>query len=194
MPALAYGCAMPQIPLPDPPLTDGVVKLRPWTEDDVPAIIAACRDPEIPRWTAIPTPYTELDAREYVSRAPRDRIAGLELGLAVVDAHGGELLGSVGLARFAWEDRKAEIGYWVAPHARRRSAGTRGTGLLARWGLAHLGLARIELLVNPANDASQRLALAAGFKREGLLRAYRRRKGEPEDYVMFSLLRADLDV
>jgi RimJ/RimL family protein N-acetyltransferase len=184
---------MPQIPLPDPALSDGVVSLRPFTEADVPVITAACRDPEIPRWTAIPSPYTELDAREYVSRAPRDRIAGRELSLAVVDANDGHLIGSVGLARFSWDDRKAEIGYWIAPQARQRSAGTRATRLLSSWALERLELERIELLANPANEASQRLALAAGFKREGLLRAYRARKGELEDYVMFSLLRSDLD-
>ena len=32
---------------PDPPLEDELVRLRPWIDDDVPAIVAACNDPEI---------------------------------------------------------------------------------------------------------------------------------------------------
>ncbi len=184
---------MPAIPLPSPPLQDAAVSLRPWQEEDVEAVLDACQDPEIPRWTAIPSPYTAQDARRYVGRAELDRLAGRELGLAVLDAQTGALLGSCGLARFDWEDRKAEIGYWIARDARRRSAGTRATRLLSRWAIEHLGLERLELLVNPANEPSQRLALSAGFSREGVLRSYRRRKGRREDYVVFSLLASDLE-
>ena len=183
---------MPAIPLPSPPLEDGVVLLRPWEEGDLEAVIEACRDPEIPRWTAIPSPYNEQDARRYLGRAELDRLAGRELALAVVDPGTGALLGSCGLARFDWEDRKAEIGYWIAAGARRQSAGTRATRLLSRWAIERLGLERLELLAHPANEPSQRLAANAGFTREGLLRSYRRRKGRREDLVMFSLLPGDL--
>jgi Acetyltransferase (GNAT) domain len=51
-------------------LTDGVVALRPRTEDDIPAITEACQDPEIARWTPVPSPYTEDDPREFLRAAP----------------------------------------------------------------------------------------------------------------------------
>jgi hypothetical protein len=47
-------------------LEDGDIALRPYTEDDVPAITAACQDTEIPPWTSVPSPYTEEDARRFV--------------------------------------------------------------------------------------------------------------------------------
>ena len=48
-------------------LHDGDIKLRPWTLDDVPAIVAACNDPEIHHWIPmVPSPYTEADARAFV--------------------------------------------------------------------------------------------------------------------------------
>jgi RimJ/RimL family protein N-acetyltransferase len=183
---------MPEIPLPDPPLNDGAVALRPWRAADLVPLVEACQDPEIPRWTAVPSPYGEHDAREYLARAEIDRRSGRELGLAVVDAGEGTLLGSCGLARFDWQDRKVEVGYWIAAAARGRSVGSRATGLLSRWALESLGMERVELLANPMNEASQRLAERAGFTREGLLRAYRRRKGEREDLIMFSLLAGDI--
>ena len=183
---------MPEIPLPNPPLRDDSLVLRPWRQTDADALVEACQDPDIPRWTAVPSPYGDRDAYAYLARAEVDRLAGRELGLAMAEEPSGELLGSCGLARFDWHDRKAEIGYWVAAGARRRSVGSRATRLLARWGIEQLGLERIELLANPANEASQRLAERAGFTREGLLRSYRRRKGEREDLIMFSLLRGDL--
>lgn len=183
---------MPEIPLPDPPLDDGTVALRPWRSGDLGDLVRACQDPEIPRWTAVPSPYGKNDAREYLARVEVDRRSGRELGLAVVDAGDGALLGSCGLARFDWQDRKVEVGYWIAAWARRRSAGSRATALLSRWALTALGIERVELLVNPLNEASQRLAASAGFTREGVLRAYRRRKGEREDLIMFSLLAGDV--
>ena len=39
-------------------LSDGVVHLRLIAEADIPAIVDAVQDPEIPRWTRVPQPYT----------------------------------------------------------------------------------------------------------------------------------------
>lgn len=182
---------MQAIPLPDPQLTDGELLLRPWHRRDVPAVTAACQDPEIPRWTVVPHDYTTRHARDFIGSTAADRAAGRELGLAVVDT-GDRLLGAVGLGSFDWVDLKAEIGYWIAAEARGRGVGTRATRLLSRWALTSLGLERLELLAHPENEASQRLAERAGFTREGTLRRYRRRHGVREDLVMFSLLADEL--
>ena len=37
------------LPMPDPPLTNGVVALRAWSERDIPFVVAACRDPLMER-------------------------------------------------------------------------------------------------------------------------------------------------
>jgi RimJ/RimL family protein N-acetyltransferase len=184
---------MPEIPLPDPPLDDGAAALRPWGWEDAPAIVAACQDPEIPRWTEVPKPYTDQDAQDFLVRLEPDRRAGRALSLAVCRSGDGAALGSCGLQRFDWRERKAEVGYWIAPDARREELGWRATRLLSRWALEQLRLERIELLSNPENEASQRLAERAGFSREGVLRSFRPRPGgERETMVMFSLLPGDL--
>ena len=42
--------------------------LRPFREDDVAAVHAACQDPSIQRWiSALPVPYTEEAARAFVT-------------------------------------------------------------------------------------------------------------------------------
>ena len=182
---------MPALSLPDPPLGDGEIRLRAWSAADVPALVEACQDPEIPRWTVVPAPYTERHARDFIGAGAQDREAGRELALAVVDDDG-RLLGSIGLAELDWEDRHGEIGYWIAREARGRSVATRATRLLSEYALGELGLERLELLAHPENVSSQRVALKAGYTREGLLRRYRRRRGRREDLVMFSLLAEEL--
>jgi len=182
---------MPAIPLPNPPLTDGEIRLRAFELRDAPAVTVACQDPEIPRWTVVPQDYNERHAREFIDGTTADIASGRELALAIVDGDD-RLLGALGISNFDWDDHKAEIGYWMAAESRRRGVGARATRLLAEWALTSVGLERLELLAHPENEGSQRLAERAGFTREGTLRRYRRRHGVREDLVMFSLLAEDL--
>ena len=184
---------MPRILLPDPPLTDGVVTLRPPTESDAEAVYEYCQDPEIGRWTVIPDPYSLEDARTWIASAGNGPAAGDEVGFVIASASDDSPLGSCGLTRIHWEDLRAEIGYVVAASARRKGLGTRALRLLSRWALEELGLERVEAPVHPRNEPSQRLARAAGFTEEGLFRSYRERKGRREDYLIFSLIKSDLD-
>ena len=40
-------------------ISDGEVRLRLRADSDVPALVAACRDPEVQRWTRVPEGYDE---------------------------------------------------------------------------------------------------------------------------------------
>jgi RimJ/RimL family protein N-acetyltransferase len=173
-------------------LTDGTVRLRLLTEADLPAVVAACQDPEIPRWTRVPDSYGDSNAREWFEAQQQGRDAGSELHLVVVDARGDELLGSIGLVAIDWEDMRGSIGYWVAPEARGRGIATRAVRLLAAWGFDELGLGRVEIKSQPDNAASHRVAERAGFTREGVLRAHALIKGRRRDMVVFSLLPGDM--
>jgi RimJ/RimL family protein N-acetyltransferase len=164
-------------------LEDDAIVLRQFTEDDVPAIVAACQDPEIPRWTRVPAPYTEADARHFLADPP-------DTAFAVVDRSSGELLGAIG-AR-PEDDGRVEIGYWVAREARGRGVATRAVRIVSRWAVEELGARRVQLYTDPANDASQRVAEKAGFQREGTLRSWTEIKGTRRDAVMYSLLPDDL--
>jgi ribosomal-protein-alanine N-acetyltransferase len=139
----------------------------------------------------VPHNYTERHARDFIAGTGSDIAAGRELALAIVDVDD-RVLGALGLSNFDWHDLKGEIGYWIAAESRLRGIGARATRMLAVWALTALGLERLELLANPENEASLRLAERAGFTREGTLRRYRRRHGVREDLVMFSLLAEDL--
>ena len=83
---------------PEPPLSDGVVTLRPWTLADVAAIARACNDPEIARWIhQMPSPYGEQDAREYVLATQAAWREGTGGFFAIVDAATGEPVGSIAI-------------------------------------------------------------------------------------------------
>jgi RimJ/RimL family protein N-acetyltransferase len=173
------------IALPDPPLANGDLALRPWRPEDVPAIVIACQDPEIPKWTLVPSPYSEDDARLWLAAQAAARRGGRRVELAIVDRED-RLLGSIAIARSA-DGRAGEVGYWVAAGARRRGVASGAVKLLAAWAFSDLELERIELLAEPGNLASQRVAESAGFTRERLLPAHREQKGSMRDFYLYAL-------
>jgi RimJ/RimL family protein N-acetyltransferase len=175
-----------------PSLADGVVALRPPEPDDVDAITAACQDPEIPRFTLVPSPYTRANAVEHVRRSRRAWRDGTAYAFVITDAVDGTLLGSIGLPRLSSERNAGEIGYWVAKEARGRGVATRATRLVAGWALDELGLSRLDLVADVDNPGSQRVAERAGFTREGVLRSWFVHDDRRRDVVMFSLLPEDL--
>jgi RimJ/RimL family protein N-acetyltransferase len=167
------------------------VVLRGWRIDDVPAVAAACQDGEIERWLPlVPQPYTEDDARFYVEdciRAEDDRRP-----FAITDASTGDVIGSIDMHINRLQT--GHIGYWVAAHARGRGVASDALRALSRWAFESLGLGRVELVTDPENVASQRVAERAGFQREGILRSIiLERDGSRRDGVMFSLLPGELD-
>ena len=165
-------------------LEDDAIVLRPLTEADAPALVAAIGDdPDLDRWTRIPFPYTEGHAREFIA-------ATEEAAFAILDRESGELLGGIG-AR-ALDAAIVEIGYWVKAEARGRGVATLALELIARFAFAELGAARVQLRTEPDNVASQRVAETAGVTREGVLRSLLEFKGRRRDAVMFSLLPEDL--
>jgi RimJ/RimL family protein N-acetyltransferase len=182
---------MAPLPLPDPPLSDGTIGLREKAEADIPALVAAVQDPLIPRYTRVPSPYGDRQAREFLVEQRRRREAGTELSLLVVDPDGDDLLGSVG-ARVDQDGSRAEIGYWVAREARGRGVASRAVVLLGAWLFEALGLARLQIHTETDNVASQRVAERAGFTREGVLRSYELIEGRPIDVTMFGALPGEL--
>ena len=110
---------------------------------------------------------------------------------AIVDAGTAELLGSIDMGVNAM--RTGHVGYWVAAEARGRGVCTRALGALARWALEELGVERLELITDPDNVGSQRVAEKVGFRREDILRSHLlHRDGRRRDSVMFSLLPGEL--
>lgn len=102
------------------------------------------------------------------------------------------MIGAVWLGRFDPEARRAEFGYWVAAAARGTGAATRAVRLVSRWAFETLELVRLQILAPTKNPASRCVAERAGFRNEGVLRAYRNISGEQTDLVMYSLLASDL--
>ena len=166
--------------------------LRELRDEDLADVVAACRDPQVQRFTRLPPDYGEAHGRAFIAGAAGRRGRGASIELAVTGAAGGRLLGAIGLVMDRHDAARAEVGYWVAPWARRAGVASRSLALISPWALGPLGLARLDLLASVANPASIRAAERCGYVREGTLRKAWFRGPQREDMALYSLLADDI--
>lgn len=151
-------------------LTTERLVLRAPTAADVDAITAACQDPEIPRWTPVPSPYTRADGEGFVSLVAQWWESDSQAVWAVFAD--GVLVGTVGLHRITPHDAggQAELGYWMAAEARGKGYTVEAARAAIDWGFGELGLARIRWQAVLGNIPSARAARTLGFRFEGTMR------------------------
>lgn len=179
------------IDLPSPALSDGAVALRPPRPPDAGAVLEACRDAAIRRYTRIPRDYDRVDARAFVAGAESRRREGLSLEMIASDLPDGCLCGVVGLVVDRHDQARAEIGYWTHPAHRGRGIARSGLVQLARWALGPGGFRRLDLTVSVANAPSIAVVEGTGFAFEGVARAAWPTSDGREDMRVYSLLSSD---
>jgi RimJ/RimL family protein N-acetyltransferase len=178
--------------LPEPPLADERFLLRAPVATDVERVYAACQDPAIQRFTFVPVPYERHHATGWFDDMERARDAGEALSFAIEDRADAAFCGLASLLRPDWPNGTVEVGYWVAPAARRRGAASHAARLLARHALEDLGFARVVCDVDVENAGSMRAAERAGFVREGTARSAIAVKGRRWTLALYALLPEDL--
>jgi RimJ/RimL family protein N-acetyltransferase len=175
-------------------LTTDRLVLSAFTPDDAEAVHRACQDPDIPRWTPVPSPYSVEDARTGVgTTVPEGWANDTEYTFAVRLRDGG-FVGSMGLVRVQGlrrPQRLAELGYWTAPGARGRGYTTEAARAVVRWALEDLGAERLEWYAEAGNHASRAVARAVGFRMEGTIRSLILHNGTRRDAWTASLLPSD---
>jgi RimJ/RimL family protein N-acetyltransferase len=170
---------------------DGI-RLRAYRPDDVDAIVAGYGDPQTRRFLrGLPSPFTRRHGTWYLNEAVPGLFAQGGGAYAIADPDTGRLLGGASLERPVPTRQQAELGYWVTPEARRRGVATAAVRALSAYAF-DTGIVRLELLTHWENEASQRVALAAGFQREGVRRgAVAGPGGVREDLLAFVRIAGD---
>ncbi|MEU4348837.1 GNAT family protein [Streptomyces sp. NPDC023838] len=188
--------------------------LRPVGPQDADASYAACQDPDIQRWTTVPSPYLREHADAFTGTfAPngwrddsdytfavrlRDTSAtggaGEAAGNSEAEGAGvvseGALVAMVGVMRRG--ESVAELGFWAAKEYRGRGYMTEAALAAARWAFESAGVERLEWRAEVGNAASRAVAEKAGFTMEGTLRAALVQGGTRRDCWVGSLLPGDL--
>ncbi|MFE9259164.1 GNAT family N-acetyltransferase [Streptomyces sp. NPDC006879] len=173
-------------------LTTARLTLRPLRSEDAGPVHAACQDPDIQRWTAVPSPYRQEHAEDFVRRvAPGGWRTDSEYVFAILlGGPTGPLVGATGLHRRS--PGSLEIGYWAAPEHRGHGYLTEAVAAASRWAFTELGCGRVEWRAEAGNEASRAVAERIGFRFEGTLRGALEHRGTTRDCWVGGLLPSDL--
>jgi RimJ/RimL family protein N-acetyltransferase len=177
-------------------LSDGVIRLRPFREEDIDLVYNAVRESiaELAAWMAwCSEGYSRADAATHVRSRTDAWKNDSEYSFAVFDVATNEFLGSLGLNYMRREYQMVNLGYWIRTSHTKRGTATRATRLGARFALENLGLRRVEIIAAVGNLPSQRVAEKAGAQREGVLRKRLIVNGVQTDAVMYSLVAEDFE-
>ncbi|MFD9359245.1 GNAT family N-acetyltransferase [Streptomyces sp. NPDC060031] len=170
------------------------LELRPFGPADEDEVFAICQDPDIQRWTMVPSPYERAHARSFVGElVPGGWRDDTGYSFAARLGSGGPLVAAVGVhVHEAFGTNSYEIGYWAAKEHRGQGFMTEAVTAVARWAFTDLGAVRLEWRAEVGNAASRAVAEKAGFRAEGLLRASLHRAGTVRDSWVGALLPCDL--
>jgi RimJ/RimL family protein N-acetyltransferase len=184
---------MPSLPCLDHPIADRGVALRDAAERDIPEILIAHQDDgQLYARLGLDRPPSGAELGRQVEEAAEERRSGTRARLTIVEQSSDELRGGVMVHNVDWDNARAELSVWVVPQARGRGLARVALQLAAGWLFESCRLARLELLTEPDNEPMLRVAAAAGFVREGVLRGHARRGKGRQDMVILSLLANEL--
>lgn len=171
-------------------LTTGRLVLRTVGPDDSDAVYAAAQDPDIQRWTTIPSPYLPEHAQGFTRRlVPSGWADGSMCTFGVFLPEGG-LVGMLALTMRSLGT--AEIGFWATKEHRGNGYTTEAALAATRWAFTRLAVDRVEWRAEVGNHASRAVAESTGFTIEGTLRSAINNKGVRRDCWVGSLLPSDL--
>ena len=144
-------------------LTGPGLHLREWRPEDVDHLVVLLDDPDIARWTPMPSPFDLDTAMAYLARARQARLSGQRIQLAITE-DGGAPLGEVLLFGMDVGLREAELGYMVGAAHRRRGLASGALSLLSGSARSTLHLHRLLLRIDPHNTGSCAVAQRTGFR------------------------------
>lgn len=163
-------------------------KARKFSLTDLPMVEAASRDPFIPLISTIPSQYSEMEGMAYVKRQWSRFESGEGYAFAVAKQETDQAVGFVFVC-FRGKDRgRASLGYWVIEDFRRQGVASTILKGIINWAQQELKIERLELYVEPWNEASIKTATALGFEEEGLMRRWEKVGDERKDMIMMSLI------
>jgi RimJ/RimL family protein N-acetyltransferase len=150
--------------------------LRPWTENDIPALLTAHQDPVLRRWLRRPVTSAE-QARDIIARQDVARRAGTGFSFAVqviddADGNAGGPVGGMSLRGLGERTPRGGVGYWTAPRARGQGVAPRALSAVCAWAFdlpRPRMLDGLELIHAVGNEASCRVAVKAGFTLSAVL-------------------------
>ncbi|NMW80301.1 GNAT family N-acetyltransferase [Mobiluncus mulieris] len=160
---------------------------------DAQEIVSACQDSDIQRFTMVPFSFGLPQAQHFLSVMHQklwDEGGANWLIRAFLGQGNLRFVGTVALRPTG--EKKADVGYWIAPESRGQGLMTRALALAVRTAFDNLGFECVTWQANPENLASHRVAWKVGFTFSGVARGVGvNNRGQREDRLIASFVKGD---
>lgn len=170
--------------------------LRPLRAEDAADVHAVWNDETYLRFAPVGLATAGADLTRALdwctTRVEEQRRAGHGLSFAVEHTDQRQLVGHLALFGTNWTAMVTDIHYWTAPWWRGNGYATEAVVAVTRWALSEQGFARVGLRAVVDNVASRRVAEAAGFHFEGILRNATVTRAGRGDLAGYSRIPSDL--
>lgn len=178
---------------PDYPIATARLLLRPFRRGDVDAVFSYRSRADVSEYL-FDRPMTHEDCAEAV-RLRAGQIAfsteADKVVLAVERRDDGRLIGEVSLIWRSVPDLQGEVGYIFHPDAHGQGYATEATQTLLAFGFEVMGLHRIYARCDARNDASERVMLRLGMRREAHFREHMQVKGRWDEELIYAILEGE---
>jgi RimJ/RimL family protein N-acetyltransferase len=170
-----------------PTLETARLRLRPYTEADIPELLPLIGTREVAATTLrIAHPYTEQDARDFLQLAKDPD----KLWLTITLRSDGHQIGGIGL-RVEKQHQHAELGYWLGVPFWGHGYATEAAREILRYGFEMLALHRIFASHFKHNPASGRILKKIGMQHEGCQREHLCKWDQFVDSELYGILRRE---
>ena len=123
---------------------------------------------------------------KFVARTIKNQDDGEELAFVIVEDE--KLVGRIGLYKIDSYNKSAEIGYWLDKDEEGKGFTTMACRQLCDYAFTQMKMHRLEIRCAVNNEASKKLPVRLGFKKEGVLAGAEYLNGKFGDLELYSLL------
>lgn len=162
-------------------------KLQPQHADDIYMMVIESLTELLPWMDWAYSGYNFEDTTEWVAHAVDMWEKKEEYNFLIRDIKRDVLAGCCGLMYSDTDKKTAQLGYWVRSNEVEKGIATAAAELAVRFAFKEMGVSRVEILVDTANEASIRVIEKIRGVKEGVLKNRLVVHGEERDAFLYSL-------
>lgn len=146
----------------------------------------------IPKYiSVVPNPYTVEHGEAFLNYIKNTESDASNYQYGIFNKEDDKFIGMISLENVDEDNKKCELGYWVADEYRGKGLVKEASILLTKYAFSKLGMNKITAFVIKENTASISLLISLGFEIEGLLKDDVYNKGQFADRYAFALRKSE---
>ena len=122
--------------------------------------------------------------KKWLKESSQKRKKKIEYNFTIL--YDNQIAGGAGIKIGRRQNHIGELGYFVDEQFWSKGIATKTVKLLEKYSFQKLGLKRIEIRMYPKNKASVKVAIKAGYKKEGLLKKDFNANGKLRDSYLYA--------